>query len=97
MGWHTRAEGVEVALQIGAQVVEAGQQQVVLVPVVGVEGGASHVGAVEDVLNSDPVVALLRDQGDERLAKKALAAPDPAVLSRHLASSLPEQLSADVR
>ncbi|MCW3820266.1 hypothetical protein ONA91_38135 [Micromonospora sp. DR5-3] len=29
MGWHAGAEGVEVALQVGAQVVEAGQQQVV--------------------------------------------------------------------
>ncbi len=58
-------------------VLELTDQQVFLVLVVRVEGRASHVGAVDDVLDADLVVALLahqRHQGRRQRLARALRA-----------------------
>lgn len=58
---------------------EAPQQQVVLAPVVGIEGGSSNVGAVQELLDRDGVVALLEHEVHERLDQRLLGAAHPAV------------------
>nr|WP_236051767.1 hypothetical protein [Nonomuraea cypriaca] len=70
---HRQAEGEQLARPPGrlgveeAELVEVAEQRVLLVGEAGVEGGAAHVRAVDDVGDGDRVVALLQDQRHERL------------------------------
>jgi hypothetical protein len=77
-----RAAG-EVALHVllerRRQLLQAAEQQIILVRVVRVEGRAADVRAVDDVLHGDPVVALLQDQTDQRTMEQLPGTPHPAI------------------
>src|SRR3954452_24177486 len=56
------------------EVLEAGVEQVSFVGEVAVEGGPAHIGAVDDVLDGDRVVALLDHQGQQRIVQRPAGA-----------------------
>src|SRR5262245_53921019 len=60
--------------------VNAAEQQIVLVAEMGVESRAPDVGAVQDLLDRDVVVGLLVQQRRERLANQRFGPLDPAIL-----------------
>lgn len=73
------ARRAQFRLELDLQVFEAGEEQGVLVTVVGVERRAADVGAVEDVLDRDLLIALLEHQGEERVVECPAGAADAAV------------------
>src|SRR5690606_37742854 len=63
----------------GTQLLQAVEEQIVLVPEVRVEGRPTDVGAVDDVLHRDLGVPLLEDLRDQRASQRFPGPPDPPV------------------
>lgn len=61
------------------EVFDVAEEEVVLIAEVGVEGGATDAGAVEDVLHGDGVEGLLLHELDEGVAEGVSGAADAAV------------------
>jgi Replication-relaxation len=66
---------IALGLDRGSDVVEATLEEVVLVAVVSVERRSTDVGAIDDVLHRDPVVAPLQDQLPERVPQEVPGPP----------------------
>ncbi len=71
--------GVPLRLQGGMDIVEPAAEEVVLVAEMCVERRPTDVGAIEDVLDGDSVVALLLDELEESTAQQVVRSPDPSI------------------
>jgi hypothetical protein len=80
-----------------AQLFVAAEQQIVLALVVGVERGAADVGAVEDVLHGDALVALLQGQLEQGPAQQFACSTYPPVGHRELLLEFPDSFRGGVR
>jgi len=69
--------GIEV--EEGQDALSFAGQHVFLVAVVRVEGRPTNIGAVDDLLHRDVIVAPLQHQRDQRLGDKPARAPRPPI------------------
>ena len=61
------------------EVFDVAEEEIVLVAVVGIEGGAADFGAIEDVLHGDGFERLLVHEGDQGIAKIVARGANAAV------------------
>lgn len=61
------------------EIFHVAQEEIVLVAIVNVEGGAAHTGAIEHVLHRDVVETFLLQESDESIAKHIACSHDASI------------------